>query len=81
MRKVLLGLAIGAAGAVVGYMVRRLEEKRAFEDFKDGVGACVAKGKKHISNLIDRSRNEMEYVEDRASQLYEQQKEKFQNME
>lgn len=68
MRKVLLAISIGAIGAAVGYMVRRMEEKGAFDDLKDDFNACVAKGKKAGKNFVDKSKNEMEYLQDRAQE-------------
>lgn len=69
MRKLLLAISIGAVGAAVGYMVRRMEEKGAFDELKDDFGTCVAKGKKMGKNFVDRSKNEMEYLQDRAQQF------------
>lgn len=77
MRKVLLAISIGAIGAAVGYMVRRMEEKGTFDELKDDLGNCYAKGRKHAKNLIDRSKNEAEYIENQASRFYEKGKEAF----
>lgn len=76
MRKVLLAISIAAVGAAAGYLVRRMEEKGAFDKLKDDVDACLAKGKKYGRNLVDCSKNEIQYIQDRAQQIMGREKSK-----
>ncbi len=79
MRKVLLAISIGAIGAAVGYMVRKMEEKGTFDELKDDLSDYYSKGKKKAKNWIDCSKNEAEYIEEKASKLYEKGKDAFNN--
>lgn len=74
MKKILAGAIIGAA---LGYVVRKLQDDGAFDGLCDNLSACSAKAKRNVKNTIDAGRNQAEYLAERASDVIEKGKSKF----
>lgn len=71
MKNVLIGVALGLAGA---YVVYRLQKKGAFENVCDNLNVFASKTKRNIKNAVDVGKNQAEYIRERVE--YEIDKEK-----
>lgn len=62
MKNVLIGVALGLAGA---YVVYRLQKNGTFEDVCDNLNIFASKTKRNIKNAVDVGKNQAEYIRDR----------------
>lgn len=77
MNKYVIGAVIGAA---VGYTVAKLMEKGTLDRVCDSVNDMAFKMKRDAKNVMDVSRNEAEYMADRAKNSFRRGKQKLENM-
>lgn len=63
MKNVLLGIA---AGAAIGYAVRKMADEGRFDHMGDNVSDMLDKTKKKFKNVMDKGTNQAEYVADRV---------------
>lgn len=63
MKNVLFGLTVGA---VIGYVLRRMEDQGQFDSLENKLGEYADKAKKKVKNAVDSGKNQMEYVKDRV---------------
>lgn len=62
MKRVLVGLALGAA---VGYLVRKLQNDGKLDCFCDCTDDFFNKSKRDLKNVADGAKNQAEYLKDR----------------
>lgn len=63
MKNVLIGIA---AGAVIGYVLRKMEDDGKFKCIHNDVTQLTDMAKKKFKNVVDKGVNEAEYVADRV---------------
>ncbi|WP_165024159.1 MULTISPECIES: hypothetical protein [unclassified Dysgonomonas] len=66
MKRVLLGLAVGA---VVGYAIRKLQDDGQFDCICDCTDKFLSKSKRNLKNVADVAKNEAEYLKDRVEDM------------
>lgn len=68
MKKVLIGTALGLAGA---YAVYRLHKNGAFDGVYDNLNVLKSKTKRNIKNAVDVGINQAEYIKDRIEHEFQ----------
>lgn len=63
MKNVLIGIA---AGAIIGYVLRKMEDDGKFNCIHDDFTQLTDMAKKKFKNVVDKGSNEAEYIADRV---------------
>jgi len=63
MKDLIVGLAVGA---VFGYLARASQERCTIDQLNDNVNEFAGKAKNKIKDAIDKGKNKVEYLKDRA---------------
>ncbi len=72
MKKMLIGIAVGA---IAGYLVGKLSEKENRERLMEEFDKYSDKAKNTFKDVVDVSKNKLEYLKDRADSKFSKAKE------
>lgn len=77
MKKVLIGIAVGA---VAGYLIGKLSEKENREKLLEEFEKYSDKARNKIKDVVDVSKNKLEYLKERADSKLGKVKEELENL-
>lgn len=77
MKKVLIGAVLGAASVAATYVIVKMYKEGKFDGPFNDLNTFVSKRKRDLKNVVDTSKNQLEYLKDRVEYGVQSGKEKL----